>query len=156
VSVDHPVSLTLVSKLDPKGPSARLIEQLSIGDKVSVVSGLDDEELAALLASAEIACVPSLYEGFSLPAVEAMSCGTPLVATRAGAIPEVVGDAAVLVEPRNAEGLAEAIRDLLDDPDRAAALGADGRRRVLDNYSWAAVAAATAERYRAAIAEEAS
>lgn len=156
VAVDHPVSLTLVSKLDPKGPSARLIEQLSIGDKVSVVSGLDDEELAALLASAEIACVPSLYEGFSLPAVEAMSCGTPLVATRAGAIPEVVGDAAVLVEPRNAEGLAGAIRDLLDDPDRAAALGEAGRRRVLDNYSWAAVAAATAERYRAAIAEEAS
>ncbi|WP_345312862.1 glycosyltransferase family 4 protein [Gordonia alkaliphila] len=152
VAADHPVSLTLVSKLDPEGPSARLIEQLSIGDKVSVVSGLDDDELAALLASAEIACVPSLYEGFSLPAVEAMSCGTPLVATRAGAIPEVVGDAAVLVDPRDAEGLAAALRELLDDPDLAAEFGAAGRARVTENYSWAAVAAATAERYRAAIA----
>ena len=152
VAADHPVSLTLVSKLDPEGPSARLIEQLSIGDKVSVVSGLDDDELAALLASAEIACVPSLYEGFSLPAVEAMSCGTPLVATRAGAIPEVVGDAAVLVDPRDAEGLAAALRELLDDPDLAAEFGAAGRTRVTENYSWAAVAAATAERYRAAIA----
>ncbi|MCK0438499.1 glycosyltransferase family 4 protein [Gordonia alkaliphila] len=152
VAADHPVSLTLVSKLDPEGPSARLIEQLSIGDKVSVVSGIDDDELAALLASAEIACVPSLYEGFSLPAVEAMSCGTPLVATRAGAIPEVVGDAAVLVDPRDAEGLAAALRELLDDPDRAAEFGTAGRTRVTENYSWAAVAAATAERYRAAIA----
>lgn len=153
VSADHPVSLTLVSKLDPDGPSARLIEKLSIGDKVSVVSGIDDDQLAELLASAEIACVPSLYEGFSLPAVEAMSCGTPLVASRAGAIPEVVGDAAVLVEPRDAEGLAAAIRSLLDDPAYAARMGESGRRRVTEKYSWAAVAAATAERYRAAIAQ---
>ncbi len=156
IAVDHPVTLTLVSKLDPEGPSARLIEQLSIGDKVSVVSGLDEEELAALLASAEIACVPSLYEGFSLPAVEAMSCGTPLVATRAGAIPEVVGDAAVLVEPRDADGLAGAIRSLLDDPAGAVRLGTAGRERVVAKYSWAAVAAATAERYRAAIAAQSS
>lgn len=152
VAADHDVSLTLVSKLDPEGPSARLIEELAIGDKVSVVSGLDDDELAQLLASAEIACVPSLYEGFSLPAVEAMSCGTPLVATRAGAVPEVVGDAALLVDPRDAEGLAGAIRTLLDDPALAARIGAAGRRRVTEKYSWAAVAAATAERYRAAIA----
>ncbi len=152
VAAEHPVSLTLVSRLDPEGPSAALIDRLSIGDKVSVVSGLDDAELAELLASAELACVPSLYEGFSLPAVEAMSCGTPLVATRAGAIPEVVGDAALLVEPRDAEGLAGAMRTLLDDPELAADLGAAGRRRVTENYSWAAVAAATADRYRAAIA----
>lgn len=155
VAAELPVSLTLVSKLDPDGPSAKLIEKLSISDKVSVVSGIGDDELAELLASAEIACVPSLYEGFSLPAVEAMSCGTPLVATRAGAIPEVVGDAALLVSPRDPEGLAAAFRELLTDPDRAAALGAAGRRRVTENYSWAAVAAATAERYRAAQKESA-
>lgn len=153
-AAEKDVHLTLVSKLDPEGPSARLIDELAIGDRVSVVSGLDDTELAELLASAEVACVPSLYEGFSLPAVEAMSCGTPLVATRAGAIPEVVGDdeeTAVLVPPRDAGALAQAVLRLLDDPALAARLGAGGRARATERYSWSAVARATAERYQAAI-----
>ncbi|WP_161893897.1 glycosyltransferase family 4 protein [Gordonia spumicola] len=154
VAAERHVELTLVSKLDPDGPSARLIDDLAIADKVTVVSGVDDDELAALLASAEIACVPSLYEGFSLPAVEHMSCGTALVATRAGAIPEVVGrneEAAILVEPRDAGALAQAFVRLLDDPDLRARLGDGGRSRVSAQFSWSAVAAATAERYRAAI-----
>ncbi|MDR2280785.1 MAG: glycosyltransferase family 4 protein [Gordonia sp. (in: high G+C Gram-positive bacteria)] len=154
VAAERHVELTLVSRLDPDGPSARLIDDLAISDRVSVVSGIDDDELAALLASAQIACVPSLYEGFSLPAVEHMSCGTPLVATRAGAIPEVVGEneeAAILVEPGDAGALAEAFTRLLDDPDLRARLGAGGRERVRAQFSWSAVAAATAERYRAAI-----
>jgi len=154
VAAERHVELTLVSRLDPDGPSARLIDDLAITDRVSVVSGIDDDELAALLASAQIACVPSLYEGFSLPAVEHMSCGTPLVATRAGAIPEVVGEneeAAILVEPGDAGALAEAFSRLLDDADLRARLGAGGRERVRAQFSWSAVAAATAERYRAAI-----
>ncbi|WOC11630.1 D-inositol-3-phosphate glycosyltransferase [Gordonia sp. MP11Mi] len=154
VAAEHPVHLTLVSKLDPEGPSAALIDELSIADKVSVVSGIDDDELARVLAGAEIACVPSLYEGFSLPAVEAMSCGTPLVATRAGAIPEVVGEAeeaAVLVDAGDAGQLAQAFLRLFDDPDLRDRLGRGGRERVLAKYSWSAVAAATVERYRAAI-----
>ncbi|KJR10172.1 glycosyltransferase family 4 protein [Gordonia sihwensis] len=154
VAVERDVHLTLVSKLDPDGPSARLIDELSIGERVSVVSGLDDAELAYLLASAEIACVPSLYEGFSLPAVEAMSCGTPLVATRAGAIPEVVGEdesAALLVPPGDAGALAQALLRLLEDPELAARTGAGGRARATSRYSWSAVAKATADRYRAAV-----
>ncbi len=157
VAAERPVELTLVSKLDPTGPSARLIEQLSIGDRVRVVNGLDDEELAELLGTAQIACVPSLYEGFSLPAVEAMSCGTPLVATRAGAIPEVVGEGAgagaVLVEPRDSGAIAQQILRLLDDDVARADLGAAARRRVEENFSWAAVAAKTVEQYRKAIAQ---
>jgi glycosyltransferase involved in cell wall biosynthesis len=150
LSAERPVELVLVSKLDPNGPSAKMIEDLAIGDKVRVVSGLEDEEMAELLASAEVACVPSLYEGFSLPAVEAMSCATPLVATRAGAIPEVVGtaeEAAVLVPPRDSGKLAQAIGRLLDDADMRRRLGDGGRRRVEDRYSWAAVAAKTAAHY---------
>lgn len=150
LSAERPVELVLVSKLDPNGPSAKMIEDLAIGDKVRVVSGLEDEEMAELLASAEVACVPSLYEGFSLPAVEAMSCATPLVATRAGAIPEVVGtaeEAAVLVPPRDSGKLAQAIGRLLDDADMRRRLGEGGRRRVEDRYSWAAVAAKTAAHY---------
>ncbi|MCB4800367.1 glycosyltransferase, partial [Tamlana sp. PT2-4] len=97
------------SKLAEGGVTERLIEELGIDDIVRTVSGIDDIELAALLGSAEIAAVPSLYEGFSLPAVEAMACGTPLVASRAGAIPEVVGDAGVLVPPGDGEQLAAAL-----------------------------------------------
>lgn len=154
VAAECDVHLTLVSKLDPDGPSATLIEDLAIADRVTVVAGLDDADLADLLASAEVACVPSLYEGFSLPAVEAMSCGTPLVATRAGAIPEVVGEdesAAVLVPPRDAGALAQALLRVLQDPALAARLGAGGRARAGERYSWAAVAVATVERYRAAV-----
>ncbi|MFW0783891.1 glycosyltransferase family 4 protein [Gordonia sp. CPCC 206044] len=150
LSAERDVELVLVSKLDPNGPSARMIEDLAIADRVRVVSGLADEEMADLLASAEVACVPSLYEGFSLPAVEAMSCGTPLVATRAGAIPEVVGtdeEAALLVPPRDSERLAQSIGTLLDDAELRGRLGEGGRRRVEDRYSWAAVAAKTAAHY---------
>ncbi|WLP92010.1 glycosyltransferase family 4 protein [Gordonia sp. NB41Y] len=148
---ERDVSLTLVSRLDPDGPSAKLIDELAIGDRVNVVSGLTDEEMAELLATAEVACVPSLYEGFSLPAVEAMSCGTPLVATRAGAIPEVVGTdgcAATLVPPRDSGALAQAIGRLLDDADLRSAMSVAARERVEERYSWAAVAAKTAAHYQ--------
>ncbi|MFT4201044.1 glycosyltransferase family 4 protein [Gordonia sp. (in: high G+C Gram-positive bacteria)] len=159
VASERSVELTLVSKLDPTGPSARLIEQLSIRDHVRVVNGLDDEELAQLLASAEVAVVPSLYEGFSLPAVEAMSCGTPLIATRAGAIPEVVGEGegagAVLVPPSDSGAIAQELLRLLEDADARAALGAAARKRAEENYSWAAVAAKTVAAYQRAIDQNA-
>lgn len=154
ISAERPVELMLVSKLDPEGPTADLIDELAIADKVKLVSGLDDQQLADLLASAEVACVPSLYEGFSLPAVEAMSCGTALVATRAGAIPEVVGEdgsAAVLVPPRDSGALAQQIGRLLDDDEERRRLGDGGRRRVTERYSWAAVAAATADHYQSVL-----
>ncbi|WP_235908013.1 glycosyltransferase family 4 protein [Aeromicrobium yanjiei] len=156
---DHDVELQLVSHLEPGGPTARRIADLGLEDVVHVASGLSDEELADLLASAEIMCVPSLYEGFSLPTVEAMSCGTPVVASRAGALPEVVGtdgeagasECAVLVEPGDAEALAAAMRDLLDSPETRARLGAAGRRRALERYSWTSVAQATVAAYTEAI-----
>ncbi|MYR08646.1 glycosyltransferase [Gordonia sp. SID5947] len=150
LSAERETELVLVSKLDPNGPSAKMIDDLAIGDRVRVVSGLEDEEMADLLASAEVACVPSLYEGFSLPAVEAMSCATPLVATRAGAIPEVVGtaeEAALLVPPGDSGKLAQSIGRLLDDAELRGRLGRGGRSRVEERYSWAAVAAKTAAHY---------
>ncbi len=119
------------------------------------MSGLPDAELADLLGSAEVAVVPSLYEGFSIPAVEAMACATPLVASRAGALPEVVGSdgsAAVLVEPGDPSDLADALGSLLDDQPRRTALGVAGRRRVEARFTWSAVAAATAAAYTEAIA----
>jgi glycosyltransferase involved in cell wall biosynthesis len=146
------VSLTLVSKLVPDGPTQRLLGELSLTDKVQFVSGISDEELAELVASAEIAVVPSLYEGFSLPAVEHMASGTPLVASRTGALPEVTGDAALLVTPGDPEELCAALRLLHDSPaerDRLSLLALD---RVAERFAWPAVARATVAEYRLAIA----
>ena len=94
---DTDAHLIIVGK--PAPATERLAAQLSLADRVTFTHGLDDEAFSALLASAETAAVPSLYEGFSLPAVEHMASGTPLVASRTGALPEVTGDAAVLVTP---------------------------------------------------------
>jgi glycosyltransferase involved in cell wall biosynthesis len=135
-------------------PSAATREQagqLALGDKVTFTSGLPDEALARLLASAEVAVVPSLYEGFSLPAVEHLASGTPLIASRAGALPEVVGEAGELVMPGDSEELAAALRKLLDDDGARAELAARGLERVRERFAWPAVAAATAALYRRAI-----
>lgn len=151
---ERQVELVLVARLTSGGPTERLIEELAIGDVVRTVSGLGDAALADLLGSAAVACVPSLYEGFSLPTVEAMACATPLVVSRAGAIPEVVGpggECADLVPPGDAEALAGALSASLDAPQRRARMGEAGRERVLREYSWESVAAATVDCYREAI-----
>ncbi len=108
------------------------------------------------MGSAEVACVPSLYEGFSLPTAELMACETPLVVSRAGAIPEVVGrdgECADLVTPGDVGELELAIAELLDDPERRARMGKAGRARVLDRFSWHAVAVATAAAYERVVAQ---
>ncbi len=153
---ERDAELLLITKPKPGGRTEQLIERLSIQDSVRFVSGLSDTELAEVVGSAEIACVPSLYEGFSLPTVEAMACGTPLVVSRAGAIPEVVGEdglCADLVTPGEVGELAAALEALLDDPDRRHRMGAAGRQRALEKFSWRAVAEATARAYQRAIEE---
>ncbi len=151
---ERDVELLLISKPKPGGRTERLIERLAIGDAVRFVNGISDAELAATVGSAEIACVPSLYEGFSLPTVEAMACETPLVVSRAGAIPEVVGPdglCADLVTPGDVGELVHALGELLDDPARRARMGKAGRERALERFSWRAVAEATAAAYQRAI-----
>jgi len=150
---ERDVELVVVGRPKPDGPVARAVDELGIADAVRFVTGLPDPALAELFGSAEVAVVPSLYEGFSIPAVEAMSCGTPLVASRGGALPEVVGDCGVLVEPGNPSDLADALGALLDDPARRRALGLAGRDRVLKLFTWRAMAAATAEVYAEVLAQ---
>jgi glycosyltransferase involved in cell wall biosynthesis len=155
---EREVELVLVARPTPGGPTERLIDELAIGDVVRIVNGLDDDELAGVLGSGEVACVPSLYEGFSLPTVEAMACATPLVVSRAGAIPEVVGadgECADLVPPGDVASLAHALGDLLDAPERRQRLGAAGRQRVSRQYGWESVAAATVDCYAEAIEDAA-
>jgi glycosyltransferase involved in cell wall biosynthesis len=149
------VELQLVAKLEPNGPTEKLIAELGVSDIVHTSSGLSDAELAELFASAEIACIPSLYEGFSLPAVEAMASGTPIVASRTGALPEVLGPdgaCARLVRPGDTDELLRVLGELLASPGRMRQLGMAGRRRALEVYSWESVAAQTVRVYERAIA----
>jgi glycosyltransferase involved in cell wall biosynthesis len=152
--VERDLDVQLVSKLEPNGPTEKLIAELGISDIVHSSSGITDLELADLMASAEVACIPSLYEGFSLPAVEAMASGTPIVASRAGALPEVVGDddvCARLVRPGDVDDLTRVLGELLDSPLELRRLGANGRKRAVDVFSWESVAAQTVSVYELAI-----
>ena len=145
---ERQLELVLVTRPKEGGVTEKLIDKLGIADRVTFASGLTDDELVALMGSAELACVPSLYEGFSLPTAELMACETPLVVSRAGAIPEVVGPdglCADIVEPGDVDALKDAVGALLDDPERRARMGAAGRERVTELFSWSAVAAKTAD-----------
>jgi glycosyltransferase involved in cell wall biosynthesis len=149
------LELLLVTQPSPGGRTEQLLDHLDIRDHVRFVHGLTDAELVQLMGSAQLACVPSLYEGFSLPTAELMATCTPLVVSRAGAIPEVVGPdglCADLVTPGDVGELAVAIADLLDDPERRLRYGAAGRARVEELFSWHGVAVATAAAYAEAIA----
>lgn len=157
--INRDLELRLVAKVEPNGPTEKLIAELGISDIVHIASGLSDAELAALFASAEVACIPSLYEGFSLPAVEAMASGTPIVASRVGALPEVLGTdgaCAELVPAADVAALTHALGDLLDSPEKRRRLGSAGRTRAVNVFSWDAVAAQTVQVYERAIARRAT
>ncbi|WP_427155110.1 glycosyltransferase family 4 protein [Streptomyces sp. TRM70308] len=158
--------LVVVGRRADDGPVAAAIERfgLHVPDRtgrrpIEFVKGLSDRDLADLVRGAQVACVPSLYEGFSLPAAEAMATGTPLVATTGGAIPEVAGpdgETCLAVPPGDAGALAAALGRLLDDAPLRARLGAAGRARVLSRFTWRQAAIGTAEHYREAIARTAA
>jgi glycosyltransferase involved in cell wall biosynthesis len=148
------VELVVIGRPVAEGPVARTLDRLALHDAVRFVSGVSDERIVELYAEAEVAVVPSLYEGFSLPAVEAMACGVALISTTGGALPEVVGRdgrTASLVPPGDPGALAAALVELLDDPARRDAMGAAGRERAVGRYSWRATAEATAQQYREVI-----
>ncbi len=152
VRTERPVELVVVGSARKGGLVLDLVERYGLGDAVTFTGRVSDEELVRQLRGAELAVVPSLFEGFSLPLIEAMACATPGVATTGGALPEVAGPAALLVPPGDPQALAGAITTLLDDPDERARLGAAGRQRVVENFTWRAAAQRTAEVYRRAIA----
>ncbi len=150
---DH-AQLVVVGTPKEGGPVSRAVERLGLAPHIRFVSGLSEEDLIKLLRSAQIACVPSLYEGFSLPAVEAMAVGLPLVSTTGGAIPEVAGadgETTLAVPPGDSAALAAALSRLLGDPELGARLGAAARERAVSRFTWRAAAAATVDRYRARI-----
>ncbi|MGK0442355.1 MAG: glycosyltransferase involved in cell wall biosynthesis [Pseudohongiellaceae bacterium] len=130
------LELLLVGKPRAGGETEQLIEQLGIANHIRFVSGISTEQLVQFYAEAQVAVVPSVYEGFGLPAGEAMACGVPVVSTNGGALPEVVGDAGIQVPVKDSESLARAISDLLDDGERRQQLGLAGRQRIEQLFCW--------------------
>ena len=115
-----------------------LSERLGIEHMVTLTGRLSREDLVSLYNRAQLFVSPSLYEGFGLPAAEAMACGTPVLATTAGAFPEIIedGTSGVLVSPGNVPALASAIERILDDSALQAKLSEEGRKRIVDHFSW--------------------
>jgi glycosyltransferase involved in cell wall biosynthesis len=148
-ALPRPTRLTLVDDPHPDNPALQRARKLGIADRVDVVGRVPIETLVRLYRRAALVAVPSLFEGFGLPAAEAMACGTPVVATAAGSLPEVVGTAGggILVSAHSSEALARGIAELLAQPAARAELGAQGRKGVVAAYSWPSVARRTAEVY---------
>src|ERR687898_1432628 len=143
--------LVVIGKRKPGGRSDATVRRLGLNGHVTFVTGVPDERIIELYSEAQLAVVPSLYEGFSLPAIEAMACGTPLVATSGGALPEVVGrdgETALVVPPGDSEALTAKLRWALDRSDLRQTVGAAGRQRVVDQWSWRHTALKTVEQYR--------
>jgi glycosyltransferase involved in cell wall biosynthesis len=145
---ERPVRLTVVGSARPGGPAEAALDRLALRDAVRFTGPVPEAELIDLLQRASVVAIPSLYEGFSLPAIEAMACATPLVTTDAGALPEVVGTKAGLrVRAGDVGELTAALKLVLDSPGLADQLGRAGRRRVLDLFTWRSTAQRTADWY---------
>lgn len=176
LSADAPLKgfrylLEALALLKPKRPKLRLhvigqpghetdtdqrVRELGLSDVVQWQGRVPNEEMARAYAEASLAVVPSLYEGFGFPAGEAMASEVPVVSSRGGALPEVVGEdgaCGVLVPPKNGAAIAHALDALLDQPDKRVAMGKAGRQRVLKEFTWQRAAQRTVDVYREAIEE---
>jgi glycosyltransferase involved in cell wall biosynthesis len=148
------IKLIVIGKPGAETDTEEHIRRLALNDTVRFTGYLDASEIARHYAEATVAVVPSLYEGFGFPAGEAMACEVPVVSTRGGALPEVVGEdgrSGLLVPPRDSAALARAIFELLDAPERRSAMGKAGRQRVLEHFTWKRAAERTVNVYREAL-----
>ena len=146
-----PVKLTIVGTPQKNGFSQRLIQKLGIGNLITFTGRIAEEQFVREYAKATAAVVPSVYEGFGLPVGEAMACAVPVISTTGGALPEVVGDAGLLVPPADDQALAQAILTILQQPQLAQKLGWAGHQRVHQHFTWPKAAQKTVAVYREAI-----
>ncbi len=151
VSEARKIRLTVIGAPKKNGGIEKLIRNLDIGRLITFTGRIDNMEFVRQYAKATVAVVPSVYEGFGIPAGEAMACGLPVISTTGGALPEVVGNAGILVPPADPEALLKAITELLDNPDRARKLGQAGFKRVHNLFTWEKAAERTIDAYREAI-----
>lgn len=151
IAQKRPVKLVVIGSPKKNGGILRLVRELGIGDLITFTGRVDDEEFVRQYARASAAVIPSMYEGFGLPAGEAMACGVPVISTTGGALPEVVGDAGLLAPPADPEAISEAVIRLFDHPEFAAKLGQKGYERVHRLFTWENAARRTVSVYRKAI-----
>lgn len=151
ISKTRKIKLTVIGTPKKNGGIENLIRTLGIDNLVTFTGRISDEDFVRQYALSSVAVVPSLYEGFGLPVGEAMACGIPVVSTTGGALPEVAGDAAILVPPGDPGALARAIVDLLENPEKAKQMGDAGYRRVLEHFTWENAARKTVAAYREVI-----
>ena len=151
ISKKKTVELIVIGTPKKNGKILRQIKKLNIGSFVTFTGRISDEAFVRQYAKATVAVIPSVYEGFGLPAGEAMACGVPVISTTGGALPEVVGDAGILVPPADPSALTNAITKVLNNPDLAEQLSIAGYQRVQNHLTWHAAAKKTVDAYRRAI-----
>ena len=151
ITAGKQLEVVLVGKPKPEGETVQLVRALGLQEHIQWYRDLEQEQIAELYAESTIAVVPSLYEGFGLPAVEAMACGIPLISSDGGALGEVAGDAALVVPAGDVAALAAAIQELLENPERREELGRLGRARAEREFSWQVCAQRLVAHYRSVI-----
>lgn len=148
---DRKVELIVIGKPKKDGTIYRLCRDLNLEDSITFTGRIDDSEFATYYAECTMAVVPSVYEGFGLPAGEAMACRVPVISTTGGALPEVVGNTGILVPPRDSDAIKDAIIDLLDHPDKRRRLAQAGFQRALKHFTWRNTAIELTKIYQEAI-----
>ena len=133
---EREIEVTVIGKPKPDGLIDKMVKKLELQDIINFTGRIDDSEFARYYAEATMAVVPSVYEGFGMPASEAMACGVPVISTTGGALPEVVGDAGILIPPADSGAIRDAIIDLLDHPEKREALGRAGYERAIAKFTW--------------------
>ena len=147
----RPVNLTVIGAPKKNGTIERMVKTLNLNPHVRFTGRIDHDRFVREYAEAAIAVVPSLYEGFGLPVGEAMACRKPVISTTGGALPEVAGDAAVMVPPADVNALKKAIIDLLENPTLREDLAEKGFQRIISRFTWEKTAMRTVDAYREVI-----
>jgi len=148
---EYNLKLVVVAKGTDNTVTQRLIESLGIRNNIEIIDEIDTPELVHQYRMATIVIVPSIYEGFGLPAAEGMACEAPVISTTAGALPEVVGDAGIMVPPADVRALVDAVSALIKAPHRRQMLGQNGRARIVREFNWENTAKGTLDVYLQAI-----
>jgi glycosyltransferase involved in cell wall biosynthesis len=148
---EREISVIVIGEPKKDGVIENLAREMALGETIEFTGRIDRKAFARYYAEATMAVIPSLYEGFGMPAGEAMACGVPVISTTGGALPEVVGNAGILVPPADSEALRQAIVSLLDDPERRRRLGEEGMTRVKNSLTWRHAAEKTVGVYREVI-----
>ncbi|MDC2964998.1 glycosyltransferase family 4 protein [Gammaproteobacteria bacterium] len=140
IKVYPDVSLSIIGELRKGGHTERLIKKLNLEKRVNFFSNLTQADLRKTYCEAELAIIPSLYEGFGFAAIEAMACGIPIISSSGGALPEVIKDTGIIIPPKNVKEIYNAVNFLFSSPHSAKEFAEKGLQRANKKFSWAAIA----------------